>query len=114
MEDEDGVEGAEFGAHDAEIQSDDDRVEYYAEFEDQKGGNLLLEGETGGLGVVVLDVFGKRIFEVLCRAGHVCLGSAARPVEIFSIFDACDGTLNVLLGVHTVFDLDVALRSKVE
>ena len=43
MENEHGVEGAEFGAYDSEVESDDHRVEYHAEFKDQEGGDLLLE-----------------------------------------------------------------------
>ena len=49
MEDEDDIEGAEFVADDAKIEANDDGVENDAEFQDQKGGNLLLEGATAGL-----------------------------------------------------------------
>ncbi len=115
MEDEDGVEGAEFGADDAEVQSDDHGVENHAELEDQKGGDLLLEGQPGGFGVVVFDFLRESHFEVLFRAGDVRLGFSTGCVGIFfSVFDAGDGFLDVLLGSHTVFHLDVALRSKVE
>lgn len=34
VEDKDSVEGAEFGADDAEVWSDDDGVEYDSEFQD--------------------------------------------------------------------------------
>ena len=52
MEDEDDVEGDEFGAGDGESEADEDGVEDDAEFEDEDGGHLsgvVFKGE----GVVV-------------------------------------------------------------
>ena len=55
MEDEDGVEGAEFGADHAEVETDDDGMEHDAEFEDQEGSDLLLESEAASFRVTNLE-----------------------------------------------------------
>lgn len=109
MENEDGVEGAEFGADDAEVQPDDHGVEYDAEFEDQKGGDLLLEREAAGFGVAEFDFLGETFFVIVFRGRRVRCGYAMR-----TIFDARHGGLDVLLRAHVVFDLHVALGSKVQ
>ena len=44
VEHENGIQSAEFGTGDAEVQTDDYGVEHYAEFEDEEGGDLLAEG----------------------------------------------------------------------
>ena len=114
MEDEYGIEGAEFGSHDAEVQSDDDGVEYHAKFEDQKRGDLLLECEPAGFRVNVFDCFGVSHLVVLFRAGKGCLRSATRRLGFRTHFNARNGALNVLFCAHTVLDLNVAFCAKAE
>lgn len=114
MEDEDGVEGAEFGADDAEVQPDDHGVEYDAEFEDQEGGDLLLECEAAGFGVAEFDFLGETFFVIVFRGRRVRCWYAMRTIRFVPVFDARDGGLDVLLRAHVVFDLHEALGSKVQ
>ena len=43
MEYNDGVEGSEFSTDGAKVETDDDGVDDDAKFEDEEGGDLLLE-----------------------------------------------------------------------
>ena len=84
VEDEDDVEGWEFGAGDGEGQADEDGVEDYAEFEDEDCCHLgaeIFDGRGGGvrgaagfLGVGV--VVRARVAEVVDAAGVGGLGDA--------------------------------------
>ena len=109
MEDEDDVEGAELVAGDAYVKADDDGVEYHAEFQDQKGGDLLSEGGAAGWRVAFFEL---RV-EVEPVVGDVGLGCGAWGIGFFAVFGHGDGALDVLVCAQTVFHLDVAICSKV-
>ena len=114
MKHDDDVQGAEFVPYHPEIKSDDDGVEYDAEFQDQEGGDLLLESRPAGFCSGKLEFLRKTLLGVIFCAMAVGLGSIARRGGVFSVFSASDGTLDVLLCDHTVSHLNVALRSKVQ
>ena len=110
VEDEDDVEGAEFVARDSQVEADDDRVEYHAEFEDQKGGDLLAEFCAAGFRAAVLEL----VVEVV--VGEVGLGRGAWAIGFFAvlaILNVGDGALDVLLCAQAVFRLDVTLCSEI-
>ena len=110
VEDEDDVEGAEFVAGDSQVEADDDRVEDDAEFEDQKGGDLLAEFCAAGFRAAVLEL----VVEVV--VGEVGLGRGAWAIGFFAVLavlNVGDGALDVLLWTQAVFRLDVALRSEI-
>ena len=111
MEDEDGVEGAELIPCDAEIESDDDGMEDDAEFEDQKGGDLLLEFEPTGLGVIVFDFLVQGFFVITFRFDTRFIGSS---LDILSVSFGRDDILNIRPGASAVLDLNVTLRDEVE
>ena len=110
MEDEDDVEGAELVAGDAQVEADDDGVEDDAEFEDEKGGDLLPEGQASGFRGAVLEL-GVEVESVVGDAG---LGCGAWGIDFFAASAIGDGALDVLVRAEAVFGLDVALCSKVE
>ena len=127
MEDEDGVEGAELGADDAEVEPDDDGVEDDAELEDEEGGDLLLEGEAGAVGVEAGVPALFDVLEALGVAGHGDgdVRSGTSPgvgrgrsrfalVGDVAVLDARDGALDVLLGAVAILQLNIALRPKIE
>ena len=114
MKHEDGVEGAEFGAHDAEVETDDDGVKYDSKFQDEEGGDLLLERELAGICVTKFELFRETFFVVICRGSTVGLGCLTRRSGILPIYNARDSRLDILLRAHVVFDLNIALGSKVE
>ena len=110
MEYEDYVEGAEFVAYDAEVESDDDGVEDHAEFEDQERGDLLSEFGPAGFCAAVFDFLVEGLIGMRC----VGYGAGSRPSDFFCVPAVGDGVLDVLFCAHAVFCLDVPLRSKVE
>ena len=89
-------------------------MEYDAEFQDQEGGDLLLESRPAGFCSGKLEFLRETLLGVIFCAMAVGLGSIARRVGGFSVFSASDGTLDVLLCDHPVSHLNVALRSKVQ
>lgn len=104
VEDEDGVEGREFIASNAEVEADNDRVEDDAELKDEEGGDLLPEAALD------LDVVGLRLdllhLLILGPRPRALRGSPLR-------LDTAGHHGLWVFAAHAVFHFDVALGAEV-
>ena len=129
MKHDDGVEGVELVTHHAQVQPNDHRVEHDAEFEDQEGRDLLLEGAVARRFVHAVDfvAFGAELFFESARGRGsgfdvgargdlgrgVIVGISSTSVRAGVRF-AGDGLLHVRVVMDSVFDFDIALGDEIE